>query len=165
MEWVGEVTHVDSHQNTVIFPRILPAALEALDSLGIPRIRTQNSYSIPRTFLKGISRNSRPKLGLDALLRPAWCFVKEYRGKGVERRGFRSTDSLLLGTPGYKDDSLSVEQMLFWWEQVLPHLPDAAFEVPVHPGFSPAEVAVLTDPRMMRLLESLNVQVLNFADI
>jgi hypothetical protein len=165
MEWVGEVTHVDSHQNIIIFPCILPAALEALDSLGIQRIRTQNSYSIPRTLRKEISRNTRPTIGLDGLLRPAWCVIKEYRGKEVERRSFRSTDSLLLGAPGYKDDSLSVEHILLWWEQVLPCLPYAILEVPTHPGFSPAEVAVLTDPRMTRLLEAFNVQVFSFVNI
>jgi hypothetical protein len=165
MEWVVEVTHVDSHQNIIIFPFILPAALEVLDSLGIIRIRTQNSYLIARSLRKGISRNLRPTIGLDGLLRPAWCVIKEYRGKEVERRWFRSTDSLLLGAPGYKDKYLSAEQILPWWEQVLPCLPDAILEVPTHPGFSPAEVAVLTDPRMTRLLEAFNVQVFSFAKI
>jgi predicted glycoside hydrolase/deacetylase ChbG (UPF0249 family) len=165
MEWVAEVTHVDSHQNIIIFPFILPAALEVLDSLGIKRIRTQNSYLIARSFRKGISRNLRPTIGLGGLLRPAWCVIKEYRGKEVERRWFRSTDSLLLGAPGYKDNYLSAEQILPWWEQVLPCLPDAILEVPTHPGFSPAEMAVLTDPRMSRLLEAFNVQVFSFANI
>ena len=165
MEWVGEVTHVDSHQNIIIFPCILPAALEVLDSLGIKRIRTQNSYLIPRSFRKEISRKTRPTIGLDGLLRPAWCAIKEYRGRQIERRGFRSTDSLLLGAPGYKDDSLSLKQILPWWERVLPCLPDAILEVPTHPGFSPVEVAVLTDPRMARLLEAFNVQVFSFANI
>ena len=165
MEWVGEVTHVDFHQNIIIFPFILPAALEALDSRGIQRIRTQNSYSFPRTLRNEISRNTRPTIGLNGLLRPAWGVIKEYRGKEVKRRRFRSTNSLLLGAPGYKEDSLPVEQVLFWWERVLPCLPDAILEVPIHPGFSPAEVAVLTDPRMRQLLEAFNVEVFSFANI
>jgi len=165
MEWVGEITHVDTHQDILIFPCVMPAILEVLDSLKIQKIRTENIFRIPRSLAKEVYGNTHAAIISDRLFRPLWSVIKKYRGNKLHNCGLHGTNYILMGAPGYGNAPVMLDVILLWWKYVLPQLPDATFEVAVHPGLSPAEVAVLTDPRMTRLLKIFGVRVLNFSDV
>ena len=162
--WVGSITHVDSHQNVIPLPVVLPALIDILATEGIQRFRTESEYAFPKTGM-GAAADAYTGAALRNLLRAGWSGLKELRAKSIQGRGYRSADLLLLGAPGYGKQLLSVEQVLSDWEQALPSLPNALFEVPLHPGFSPTEEQTFADPRMKHLLERFGVQVLSYADV
>ena len=162
---VPRVTHVDSHQNVHIFPLVMRAALQVLTTRGITRIRTQRAYYLPM-WREGIDSDEimlpSTRFSVSKLAR---SILKTFSDKQAKRAGLRSTDFVLVGVPGFQDQSSSVNMVLCWWEWALNHLTGGVYEVVCHPGSSPVEVAVLEHPGLGEIMDSAGVAICNFGDL
>ena len=164
------VTHIDSHKHTHMFPQILRPALRAAKECGVRAVR--NPFEPARAW------TSRRVLATPAMwVRCAGVcafqvFAGEFR-KAVAEAGMKTTD----GTVGIAATGKLDERML---EAILNALPDGAWELVCHPGYSDAdllaaetrltksreiELQALTSEATRKAIARCGVQLISFADL
>jgi predicted glycoside hydrolase/deacetylase ChbG (UPF0249 family) len=156
-DMVGDVTHADSHQNIHIVPGIMGAVVRACKALGVKIIRGQKEI-----FFKDHPGNNQ---GAGILINPGRFrnVIKKLCQVNLEKRGLISPALLLRGMPGYMEPGSKADDILAWWRKILPQLSGKVYEVVLHPGFSPAEVAFLVDKRFHELLDSYQCRSISYA--
>jgi predicted glycoside hydrolase/deacetylase ChbG (UPF0249 family) len=130
----------------------------------------QNIHGLP--FLFNIVRDFAKENGLEYALRPI-AQLHFLRRKTVRvlvskfwaaRFNFKRRSRVLIGCPGYSEETLDIDFALESWDQFLTRLTTLDCEeifVPCHPGFSPAEVELYLSPYFSELLCNHSIQPTN----
>lgn len=126
------ITHVDTHKHTHLFPAVARPLLRVLERTGVPAIRNPFepgfTLDLPHARLK-----RRIQLSLVQRLRPLF-----ERHEQVCQQSLRTTDGTLgvSATGNLNRETLS---------QICAVLPDTGvFELVCHPGYNDADLAVIT---------------------
>lgn len=136
-----EVSHIDTHKHTHIFPQVLVPLLRAAKACGIRAIR--NPFG--RVAYSGLA--TRPKLwkryGQLMLLNP---FARRFL-KCVQSEGILTPNGCLgVAAAGVLDESL--------FYSILENLPDGTWELVTHPGYNDSDLdRVVTRLRQSRETE------------
>jgi predicted glycoside hydrolase/deacetylase ChbG (UPF0249 family) len=150
-----KVSHIDSHQNVHILPRIATAVASACLSVGLVKIRSQ----------KEVYLNDHTRMRKKPLLRQMKRLLRDWGQKRILRYGLMSPVPLLQGMPGYLQESNEWQESLYWWEKTLSCLPQGAYEICLHPGLSPAQTTLLTSAVFKDLLESSGCRTVNYFEV
>lgn len=165
-----QVTHVDSHKHTHIFPQVLRPVLRAAKECGVRAVR--NPFEPVRAWM------SRRMLTTPAMwLRCAGVsafhvFGSEFR-KAVVEAGMKTTD----GTVGIAATG-KLDQRMF--QAILETLPEGTWELVCHPGYSDAdlqaaetrltasreiELRALTSETIRQTVARRGIQLISFAEL
>jgi predicted glycoside hydrolase/deacetylase ChbG (UPF0249 family) len=165
-----EVTHLDSHKHTHVFPEILAAMLRAARICGVRAIRS------PFVPVKAIK--ARQFAGKRALLkrygqaRILNTFARNFR-RQAPRAGLRAPDGVIgLIETGCLDAILL--------RQALTGLPEGTWELVCHPGYADADLRaartrlveererernLLTSPEVKELLETEKIRLISYREL
>jgi chitin disaccharide deacetylase len=165
-----QVSHVDTHKHTHIFPQILRPLLRAARDCGVRALR--NPFG-PRFPLRSSQLLAQPNLWTRfAEVRILSRFAGQFR-RAVDREGFVTPD----GTLGIEVTG-TLDERLF---QAIAHsIPDGTWEFVCHPGYNDAylaaaktrlresrelELKVLTMPAAHGVLAQAGVQLISYRDL
>jgi len=135
-----EVTHLDTHKHTHVFPEILGAMVRAARICGVPAMR--NPF-VPAAAVSAPQFAGKPRLwkrfGQVRMLR---SFVGPFRTK-VRRAGLATPDGIVgvIETGSFNPSLL---------RQALKSLPEGTWELVCHPGYDDADLRAVRT----RLIES-----------
>ncbi|ABF43030.1 YdjC-like protein [Candidatus Koribacter versatilis Ellin345] len=137
-----ELSHVDCHKHTHMFPRVLEGVLRAAQATGVKAIR--NPFE--PAFARNIPSADRTRARETAILERLWG--KNF-GSAVAKHGLSTTDGSLGVTA---TGTLTTEQ----FSNIIRNLPESGtYEFVCHPGFYDADLASAGT----RLLESRQVEL------
>jgi chitin disaccharide deacetylase len=140
-----ELTHVDSHKHTHMFPHVLRPVLRAAQACGIRAAR--NPFEPWRSWPRGLVA-ATPGLWLrSAGVMTFQLFAGEFR-KAVTETGMLTTD----GTVGIAATGKLDQRVL---RAILASLPEGTWELVCHPGYADAELQAAGT----RLVESRRVEL------
>ncbi|MGA9529038.1 MAG: ChbG/HpnK family deacetylase [Terriglobales bacterium] len=164
-----EVSHLDSHKHTHIFPEILAAMLRAARICGVRIIRSPfvpikaivaQQFAGKRTLLKRYGQ-----------VRVLNSFARRFR-RQMERSGLRSPDGVIgVIETGALDGALL--------RQALTSLPEGTWELVSHPGYADQDLravrtrliesrererALLTSPELREFLKEQKIRVLSYRE-
>jgi hopanoid biosynthesis associated protein HpnK len=163
------LTHFDTHKHTHLFPRVLRPLLQAAKECGVSAVR--NPFE-PAPILRVSELCSR------AALLSRYCAVRAFQSmagkfrKLVEAEGLATTDGTLgIVLTGFLD-----QRRL---RALIPRIPEGAWELVTHPGYSDAglrslsaltaaretELALLTSATTRDLLRERGVQLISYRDL
>jgi hopanoid biosynthesis associated protein HpnK len=164
------LTHLDSHKHTHMFPHILRPMVRAAKACGIRAIR--NPFEPIRCWPAGMMFRS-PGLWLrSAGVMTFQMFAPEFR-RVLKEEGITSTD----GTVGIAVTGLLDRQSLL---QILEALPEGTWELVCHPGYSDfdlkaagtrltrsreVELAALTAAETKKALADRHIELISYADL
>jgi hopanoid biosynthesis associated protein HpnK len=135
-----ELTHLDTHKHTHVFPEILGALLRAARICGVPAIR--NPF-VPAAAVGATQFAGQPRLwkryGQVRMLR---SFAGQFRAK-VRRAGLAAPDGIV----GVVETGSFTTSLL---RQALTNLPEGTWELVCHPGYDDADLRTART----RLIES-----------
>lgn len=162
-----QVSHIDTHKHTHMFPQVLHSLLRAAKSCGVPAVRNpfgKVAFSLVARYPGLWKRCSQVKL--------LNTWEGQFR-RAVADAGMMTTDgSLGVVATGTLDDRLV--------HFILEAIPEGTWEFVTHPGHSDADLAsiptrlrdsrdlelsVLTCPGTRRLLDSKGIQLLSYRDL
>ena len=125
-----QLTHLDTHKHTHIFPEILKALLRAARICGVPAIR--NPF-VPVAVFSANQFAGKPRLWKRyGQLRMLRSFAGQFREK-TRRAGLTAPDGILgVVETGSFDASLL--------RQALANLPEGTWELVCHPGYADADL-------------------------
>jgi hopanoid biosynthesis associated protein HpnK len=162
-----QVSHVDTHKHTHVFPRILLPVLRAARACGVKAIR--NPFG--RVAFSLIA--SRPNLWKRYAQIKLLNTLSGNFQRAVSEEGMATTDgSLGVVATGAIDDRL----LRF----ILEHVPDGTWELVTHPGYNDAdlqkvrtrlresrekELAILRSPESRNLLDLSGIQLISYRDV
>ena len=162
-----DVTHVDSHKHSHIFPAVLKPLVRACQVCGVRKIRNP--------FLPDRLRNDRSGLRL-------WKRLAQMR---VLNR-FRSTFLDVVNRAGMltTDGSVGViatgSLTALYFEQILRALPEGTWEFVCHPGYDGDDLAavqtrlrksreieleILTSPRTREVIRAANIELISYGEL
>jgi hopanoid biosynthesis associated protein HpnK len=162
-----QVTHLDTHKHTHMFPRVLRPLLSAARSCGVPAIR--NPFESVKLAQLLDDPNSWTR----------WLEVRTLHGlaatfrQAVQEAGLLTTD----GTLGIVATGTLGQRLL---RLLLEHLPDGTWELVCHPGYNDAELRaartrlresrekelrVLTSPEPRELLSARGIELISYRDL
>jgi hopanoid biosynthesis associated protein HpnK len=164
-----QVTHLDTHKHTHIFPKILKALVRAARICGVPAIR--NPF-VPSAVLVARRFARKPHLwkryGQVRVLR---SFGAKFREK-MKRAGLATPDGIVgVIETGSFDSSLL--------RRALTNLPEGTWELVCHPGYEDAELRaartrllasreqelrLLTSPEFRRFLDEHEIRVISYRE-
>jgi chitin disaccharide deacetylase len=164
-----EVTHLDSHKHTHIFPEILAAMLRAARICGVRAIRN------PIVPLKVISprmfAGKRELLKRYSQVRLLHTFARPFRQQ-TKRAGIMTPDGIIgVIETGRPDVPLL--------QQTLANLPEGTWELVCHPGYVDADLRaahtrlvesrdrereLLTSPELREFLDHQKIRVISYRD-
>ncbi len=164
-----QVTHLDTHKHTHIFPQILRALVEAARICGVPAVR--NPF-VPVSSLRPRHYSGRPGLWKRyGQVRMLNAFASRFRDR-MKRAGLASPDGVLgVIETGSFDTSLL--------RQALTNLPDGTWELVCHPGYDDADLRashtrllasrekereLLTSPELRQFLEEQSIRVIGYRE-
>ncbi|HXY14380.1 MAG TPA: ChbG/HpnK family deacetylase [Terriglobales bacterium] len=159
-----QISHLDTHKHTHIFPQILPPLLRAAKTCGVCAIR--NPFG--RIAFSGVV--TRPKLwkryGELMLLNPfARSFLRSVRAEGM----ITPDGSLGVAATGEVDERL--------FRQIVENLPEGTWEFVTHPGYNDSdldrvatrlrasretELEILTSPAVREDLERSRIELISY---
>jgi predicted glycoside hydrolase/deacetylase ChbG (UPF0249 family) len=162
-----QLSHLDTHKHTHLFPQILRPLLRTARSCGIRAIRNpfgRIGFSVVAT---------RPKLwkryGELMLLNP---LATKFR-RLVQAEGMLTTDgSLGVAATGTLDEKL--------FQLIIENLPDGTWEFVTHPGYNDPDLAgvrtrlresretelqILTSPALREYLERSGIELISYRDL
>ncbi|MBV8049547.1 MAG: ChbG/HpnK family deacetylase, partial [Acidobacteriaceae bacterium] len=162
-----DVSHLDTHKHTHIFPQVLVPLLRAAKACGIRAIR--NPFG--RVAFSGVA--ARPKLwkryGELMLLNP---FSRQFL-QHVRQEGILTPDgSLGVAATGALDEAL--------FHSILENLPEGTWEFVTHPGYNDTdldrvatrlrdsreiELRILTSPATREHLARHGIELISFQDL
>lgn len=164
------LTHVDSHKHTHMFPHVLRPLLRAARACGIRAVR--NPFEPMRSW-PGSMVLGTPGLWLRAAGVAAFgMFAAEFR-RAIKEQGMASTD----GTVGIAVTGLLDQDRLL---RILEALPEGTWELVCHPGYSDAdlqsagtrltqsreiELAALTSVATKEALARRKIELISYADL
>jgi predicted glycoside hydrolase/deacetylase ChbG (UPF0249 family) len=134
------LTHVDAHKHTHMFPKVLRPVLRAARAAGIRKVRNpfEPAWAVHATA--GASWARIAEVSLLRWLKPIWQRI-------LTEEGFTTTDGTIavVGTGVLNADML---------RSLLRRLPDGTWELVTHPGYNDADLAkVPTRLRASREIE------------
>ena len=164
------VTHVDSHKHTHMFPSVLRPVLRAAKACGVRAVR--NPFEPRRCWPRSLFSR-----GTDMWLRSAGvtCFSifgQAFR-RAVQEEGMLITD----GTVGIVATGKLDSKMLV---SILEALPEGTWELVCHPGYADADLAAagtrlmrsreieleaLTSPGVKSLISRRKIALISYADL
>lgn len=135
-----QVTHLDTHKHTHIFPSILKAVVKAARICGVPAIR--NPF-VPATALRVRQFGRKPGLWKRfSQVRMLRTFSGKFRGR-MRRSGLAAADGI-VGV--IETGAFTLERL----RETLQDLPEGTWELVCHPGYNDDELRKANT----RLLES-----------
>ncbi len=164
------VTHVDSHKHTHMFPHVLHPILRAAKTCGVRAVRNpfEPWRCWPRPIVLGGASMWLRSAGVSCFS----VFAAAFR-KAVQQEGMVSTD----GTVGIvATGKLDLNLLL----STLEALPEGTWELVCHPGYSDAdlkaagtrlmksrevELEALTSPEVRSLIARRGIQLISYADL
>lgn len=165
-----EVSHVDTHKHTHLFPKVLRPILRAAGECGVRCVR--NPFG-PRLPLNSNRLLARPGLWTRALqVFVLSTFAGKFR-KAVDREGFRTPDGTLgVVVTGVLDETLFLA--------IARSVPEGTWEFVCHPGYNDAdldaahtrlrqsrevELRVLTLPAAREVLEREGIELISYREL
>ena len=164
-----QVTHLDTHKHTHIFPQILRALVKAARICGVPAVR--NPF-VPARSLRPRQFSRRPKLwkryGQVRMLR---SFAAQFHDK-MKRAGLATPDGIV----GVIETG-SIDRSLL--RQALADLPEGTWELVCHPGYDDADLRashtrllasrdqerqLLTSPELREFLDEEGIRVISYRE-
>lgn len=171
---VPTVTHLDSHQNTHLYPRFFGVFLALARKYGIRRMRTHAHR------VRMECPNRLPMAIVYYLRRPSTAArhaFARYLMRKARRRGMRMCDRLLsVGGTGKRLPKANLET----WLRIARACPPGTNEIYCHPGYvdddlrrwatmvveqREEQVKIMTDPRLREAFERNGVKLISFHDI
>ena len=164
------VTHVDSHKHTHMFPQVLRPVLRAAKSLGVKAVR--NPFEPLRTWPLASTLGAPGMWMRCAGVMSFQLFAREFY-KAVREEGMYTTD----GTVGVAATGMLNQKTL---SAILSALPQGTWELVCHPGYADQdlqaagtrllksreiELAALTSAQTKSLLQRQNIQLVSYADL
>jgi chitin disaccharide deacetylase len=166
-----ELSHVDCHKHSHMFPAILEGVLRAAKTHGIGAIRNPFEPSFARPFRLATSGKNAVRSAETALLNAA--YAKQFRRK-VREYGLNTTDGSIGVTV---TGTLNAQA----FQATVRNLPaDGVYEFVCHPGYNDAELAsagtrllqsretelsVLCSKEARQALEESGTELINFWDL
>jgi len=164
-----EVTHLDTHKHTHIFPQILRALVRAARICGVPAIR--NPF-VPATSLHPRWFSRRPRLWKRyGQVRMLNTFASRFKER-MKRAGLATPDGVLgVIETGSFDSSLL--------RHALTNLPEGTWELVCHPGYDDADLRasrtrlmasreeerqLLTSAELRNFLEEQAIRVISYRE-
>jgi len=165
-----EVSHLDTHKHTHIFPTVLRALIAAARICGVPAIR--NPIVPPKAFPIS-SLIGRP--GMWSRYAQVWLLrsLGPQFQKQVKRAGLVVPDGVL----GVVETGSLGESLLF---QALKNLPEGTWELVTHPGYADAdlraahtrliesreqELRLLTSPGLRDFIDHEGIRLISFQEL
>jgi predicted glycoside hydrolase/deacetylase ChbG (UPF0249 family) len=163
------VTHVDSHKHTHMFPNVLRPVLRAAKACGVRAVR--NPFEPRRCWPHAIPGSSAMWLR-SAGVTCFSIFGRAFR-RAVREEGMLTTD----GTVGIVATGKLDSKMLV---SILEALPEGTWELVCHPGYSDADLAAagtrlmrsreieleaLTSPEVRSLIFRRKIELISYADL
>lgn len=165
-----DVTHVDSHKHTHMFPHVLRPVLRAAKACGVRAVRNpfEPWRCWPRQAVLGSTSMWLRSVGVSCFL----VFSAAFR-HAVQQEGMLTTD----GTVGIVATGKLDSKMLL---SMLEALPEGTWELVCHPGYSDAdlqsagtrlmqsrevELEALTSPEVRSLISRKGIQLISYADL
>jgi hopanoid biosynthesis associated protein HpnK len=164
------LTHLDSHKHTHMFPHILRPMVRAAKACSIRAIR--NPFEPIRCWPAGMMFRSARLWLRSAGVMTFQMFAAEFR-RVLKEEGITSTD----GTVGIAVTGLLNRQRLM---QILEALPEGTWELVCHPGYSDfdlkaagtrltqsreVELAALTSTEIKKALARHQIDLISYADL
>lgn len=164
-----QVTHLDTHKHTHIFPQVLRALVQAARICGVPAVR--NPF-VPVSSLRPRQFSRRPRLWKRyGQIRMLNAFANRFRNS-MQRAGLATPDGVLgVIETGSFDTSLL--------RRALTNLPDGTWELVCHPGYDDADLRaahtrllasrererqLLTSPELRQFLEEQAIRVIGYRE-
>lgn len=165
-----EVSHVDTHKHTHLFPKILRPVLRAAGACGVAAVR--NPFG-PRLPLRSSELSRRPNLWTRyAEVRVLHRFAATFR-ESVDHEGFSTPDGTLgIEVTGTLDETL--------FAAIARNIPEGTWEFVCHPGYNDAdlqaartrlresrelELHVLTLPDARAMLSREGIELISYHDL
>ena len=165
-----DVSHVDTHKHTHLFPAVLRPLLRAAKACGVRAIR--NPFG-PRRPLRSGELLARPKLWTRyAEVQVLRTLAARFRDS-AQRAGLQTTDGTLgIEVTGALDEKL--------FRAIAEVIPDGTWEFVCHPGYNDddlkssntrlresreAELRVLTMPDARELLSNHGISLISYRDL
>jgi predicted glycoside hydrolase/deacetylase ChbG (UPF0249 family) len=165
-----EVSHVDTHKHTHLFPKVLRPILRAAGECGVCCVR--NPFG-PRLPLRSSQLLGRPGLWTRALQVLVLSTFAGKFGKLVEREGFRTPNGTLgVVVTGALDENLFLA--------IARSIPEGTWEFVCHPGYNDddlgaahtrlresreVELRVLTLPAAREVLQKEGIELISYRDL
>ncbi|HYK49068.1 MAG TPA: ChbG/HpnK family deacetylase, partial [Terriglobales bacterium] len=165
-----QVTHLDTHKHTHVFPQILRALVKAARICGVPAIR--NPFVSARS-LRPQQFSRRPRLWKRyGQVRVLHSFATQFHDK-MKRAGLSTPDGVVgVIETGSFDSSLL--------RQALAGLPDGTWELVCHPGYDDADLRaantrllrsrelerqLFTSPELRQFLEEQGIRLISYRQL
>lgn len=165
-----EVSHVDTHKHTHLFPTVLGPLLRAARACGVNAVR--NPFG-PRTPLKSSELLARPKLWTRyAEVRILRTLASKFR-QAAQREGMATPDGTLgIVVTGALDEKL--------FRAIAEIIPDGTWEFVCHPGYNDddlkaartrlrasreTELRVLTMPEARQLVFEQGIELISYRQL
>jgi hopanoid biosynthesis associated protein HpnK len=165
-----DISHIDTHKHTHLFPTILRPLLRAASACGIRAVR--NPFG-PRFPFKSTQMLARPGLWARLIqVRVLRRFACKFR-EAVAEEGFSTPDGTLgIEVTGALDESL--------FRVIAQNIPDGIWEFVCHPGYNDAdlhaaktrlresretELRVLTLPDAAKILADRGIALVSYRDL
>lgn len=164
------VTHVDSHKHTHMFPNVLRPVLRAAKACGVRAVR--NPFEPQRCWPRSIFLGSTAMWLRSAGVTCFSIFGHAFR-KAVQEEGMLTTNGTVGIVPTGKLDSKVLQG-------ILEALPEGTWELVCHPGYSDADLAAagtrlmksreieleaLTSPEAKSLISRRKIELISYADL
>jgi hopanoid biosynthesis associated protein HpnK len=164
------VTHVDSHKHTHMFPNVLRPVLRAAKACGVRAVR--NPFEPRRCWPGSIFLGSTAMWLRSAGVTCFSIFGHAFR-KAVQEEGMLTTN----GTVGIVATGKLDSKVL---QGILEALPEGTWELVCHPGYSDADLAAagtrlmksreieleaLTSPEVKSLISRRKIELISYADL
>lgn len=162
-----EVTHVDTHKHSHIFPAVLRPLVRACQACGVRKIRNP--------FLPSRLRSDGGGLRL-------WKRLAQLRLVNRFRRSFLETvrEAGMLTTDGTVGVVATGSLTTALFERILGALPEGTWEFVCHPGYNgddlarvntrlresrQTELEIMTSPRSRELIRSENIELISYREL
>jgi len=165
-----DVSHIDTHKHTHVFPQVLRPLLKAAKDCGIRALR--NPFG-PRRPFRSSDLLARPNLWTRyAEVQVLRRFAGKFRG-AVQDEGFQTPDGTLgIEVTGTLDETL--------FHAIANGIPEGTWEFVCHPGYNDheleaantrlresreTELRVLTLPAAREILEQQGIQLISYREL
>ena len=164
------LTHIDSHKHTHVFPQILVPLLQAAKACGIGAVR--NPFEPVRSWPLGRIAATPGSWMRAAGVTGFRAFYRAFR-RAIQEAGMLSTD----GTVGMIATGFLDQKML---TAILKGLPEGTWELVCHPGYADSdlkaagtrliasrqtELEALTSEETRRVLNDQGIELISYADL